>query len=204
LLAAYASVQPGQSYHVKIGVADVSDQILDSGVFLSIESLGGVDSLVSESNFLQSTNGNTIEFHDESKYASNWFWDFGDGYTSTERNPIHTFADLTNEIYLVKQKVWNFCCSDSTFEWVGKVSTGIVTIENLITIFPNPVQNILTVNCTDNSPAELMLVDVTGRPVYAQYIAGSTDIDLSSFAKGIYFLHVSNGSGGRLRKVLHN
>lgn len=33
----------------------------------------------------------TISFTDNSSNASTWLWEFGDGNTSTEQNPIHTF-----------------------------------------------------------------------------------------------------------------
>lgn len=33
----------------------------------------------------------TISFTDNSSNASTWLWNFGDGNTSTEQNPIHTF-----------------------------------------------------------------------------------------------------------------
>ena len=32
-----------------------------------------------------------MQFTDASQNATGWNWDFGDGYTSTEQNPEHTF-----------------------------------------------------------------------------------------------------------------
>ncbi|WP_192348707.1 MBG domain-containing protein [Algoriphagus sp. Y33] len=34
---------------------------------------------------------NAVQFTDKSTEASSWLWDFGDGTSSTEQNPIHTF-----------------------------------------------------------------------------------------------------------------
>jgi PKD repeat protein len=46
--------------------------------------------------FSYSTNGLTVNFTDESTDSdgeiTNWFWDFGDGGTSTSQNPPYTFA----------------------------------------------------------------------------------------------------------------
>ncbi len=36
---------------------------------------------------------NTIQFNDHSIGADQWTWNFGDGNTSTQQNPIHTYAD---------------------------------------------------------------------------------------------------------------
>jgi PKD repeat protein len=35
----------------------------------------------------------TVQFTDKSPVASAWFWDFGDGTTSTDQNPIHTYTN---------------------------------------------------------------------------------------------------------------
>ncbi|WP_373838585.1 PKD domain-containing protein [Methanospirillum sp.] len=35
----------------------------------------------------------TVRFTDKSYQATSWLWDFGDGTTSTEQNPIHTFTE---------------------------------------------------------------------------------------------------------------
>jgi PKD repeat protein len=44
--------------------------------------------------FVATGNGMTIEFTNESTNATTYLWDFGDGNTSTEENPTHTFPDF--------------------------------------------------------------------------------------------------------------
>jgi len=45
----------------------------------------------------------TVQFTDKSAYAATWSWDFGDGATSTDKNPIHTY--LKAGTYTVKLTV---------------------------------------------------------------------------------------------------
>lgn len=53
-----------------------------------------------------------IRFTDNSSYyPTQWFWDFGDGATSTDRNPTHVYADTGT--YTVKLRVANASGSDS-------------------------------------------------------------------------------------------
>jgi PKD repeat protein len=50
--------------------------------------------------------GTTVYFTDESHgNPENWSWDFGDGYTSTEQNPSHTYS--REGIYTVELTVSN-------------------------------------------------------------------------------------------------
>lgn len=47
-------------------------------------------------------NPNSYEFFDMSSgNATNWLWDFGDGTTSTQQNPTHTYANNGAGFYLV-------------------------------------------------------------------------------------------------------
>jgi PKD repeat protein len=45
---------------------------------------------------------NTYEFFDYSSgNSTNWLWDFGDGTTSTQQNPVHTYSATGSGFYLV-------------------------------------------------------------------------------------------------------
>ena len=56
----------------------------------------------------------TKSFFDESKGADAWFWDFGDGHTSVEKNPIHTYTH--SGYYSVNLIIYNqqSGCSDTS------------------------------------------------------------------------------------------
>lgn len=58
------------------------------------------------------SNGYTVAFYDNSPSWSNqWFWDFGDGTTSTEHYPVHTYAQ--HGTYNVCFTITNSFCSDT-------------------------------------------------------------------------------------------
>ncbi|TVR77751.1 MAG: PKD domain-containing protein [Chitinophagaceae bacterium] len=66
------------------------------------------DSLACEAPF-------TVQFTDNSVDAVDWLWDFGDGNTSTDQNPVHTY--LNTGTYSVSLTVSNIAgCSNSTTE----------------------------------------------------------------------------------------
>ncbi len=111
-LLAPLAVIAGESYHIKIAVADVGDAAFDSSVFLGVESLCG-DSLITPPAEVQiSIDGNTVSVLNESRYATDYFWDFGDNTTSTERYPgPHTYAQ--DGYYSVSLITQNYCCSDT-------------------------------------------------------------------------------------------
>lgn len=53
--------------------------------------------------FTYEANGREVSFTSTSKNAKTFAWDFGDGETSTEENPVHTYETYGN--YTVKLKV---------------------------------------------------------------------------------------------------
>jgi gliding motility-associated-like protein len=70
-----------------------------------------------------------VQFTDSSYIATgnviSWFWDFGDGTSSTDQNPSHTY--LTSGTYSVTLTVTSdFGCQNST------------TFPNIVTVFPGP------------------------------------------------------------------
>ena len=76
----------------------------------------------------------TIYFTDLSLNGpSSWYWEFGDGNTSTNQNPVHTY--LTSGIYSVKLTTINSFGSDS------------IIINNAITIIDVDLQTIGDTSC---------------------------------------------------------
>lgn len=57
----------------------------------------------------QMTGPRTVAFMDNSMGAASWWWDFGDGQTSQEQNPVHEYASAGN--YNVCLTVANSCNS---------------------------------------------------------------------------------------------
>jgi len=56
--------------------------------------------------------GLDIDFNDASTNASGWYWNFGDGDTSTSQNPAHTYTNIG--WYAVTQIVSNTCGPNDT------------------------------------------------------------------------------------------
>lgn len=86
----------------------------------------------------------TLTFNNLSQFAESSFWDFGDGTTSFEANPVHTFE--RGESYLVKLTVTNSLC-------------GSHTIEKEISFAPAPTPQFSTVNNTGCPPLEVQFFD---------------------------------------------
>jgi len=65
-----------------------------------------------ECHFNHNLTGYTVQFSDQSLYAMNYMWYFGDGNVSTQANPTHTYAGPGT--YTVKLVISNICGADST------------------------------------------------------------------------------------------
>ncbi len=74
----------------------------------------------------------TVSFYNTSKDASNYHWDFGDGETSTEINPVHTYA--AKGLYRASLQTNNtFGCSDTVSDIIAVVPEFTYFIPNAFT-----------------------------------------------------------------------
>ncbi|MCS6928081.1 MAG: PKD domain-containing protein [Saprospiraceae bacterium] len=84
-------------------------------VVLTVSGPGGTSSVTKavlikptpSANFTYTFNGLTYNFTNTSQNATSFNWDFGDGNSSTEENPVHTYAQ--SGIYTVVLTVQNDC-----------------------------------------------------------------------------------------------
>ncbi len=191
-----------ETYHIKIVIADVSDQVFDSGVFIGVESLCGDSLVVPLAVASVSLDGNTITLVNESRYATSYSWDFGDQTTSTERYPEpHTYAE--DGSYTVQLITQNYCCSDtiSTDLIVGDVAVDEPYFKPF-QLFPNPVNNVLEIDWTGVESYTLELYDITGKLILFENISSSKSIDFQRLEAGLYILKINTGNAVYTEKVV--
>lgn len=74
------------------------------------------------------------------------------------------------------------------------VFTGLVDLKEIgINVFPNPANNALTIQLSDNSTAAITIADLSGKEVMADSIIAQATIDISHLAQGMYVLHINDG-----------
>lgn len=82
----------------------------------------------------------------------------------------------------------------------GKSSAKLVSKPE-IEIFPNPSTGIF--NLTTSQPVEVSVIDSNGRVVYNLFeVYNNTIIDLSQFAKGIYFAKIKSLDNQEVKKLI--
>ena len=94
-------------------------------------------------------------------------------------------------------------------EYYGHI-TNINQFDNTeINVYPNPATSFVNVEVTSDEAQQFnaKMVDMMGKTVYVDQFnhAGGSEmykIDVNSFAKGVYFLHLSNDNGSNIQKIV--
>ncbi len=136
-------------------------------------------------------------------------WDFGDGNTSTEVNPQHTYAEAGE--YKVVLTVSNACGEDVAQTTVVAVVTGLADESWLeeLSLFPNPNEGRFTVRL-QGEPAEtlrLQLLNGIGQRIFQlqdSFHSGRWQQTLSTaqLASGMYVLEIRAGTRRAYRRVV--
>jgi PKD repeat protein len=143
--------------------------------------------------------GTSVQFFNSSTNATGYLWDFGDGETSTDVNPIHVYDMGGN--YTVTLTAFNGNCTDefqfdlanvSVYEWVSGGTIGL---------YPNPTQGSLTIDISQANGSIYFVetYDAIGKMIDMYQINqtfGHIQIqqDLSGYESGIYFVRVRTGN----------
>lgn len=149
-----------------------------------------------------SNGGDTVQFADNSLFADEWLWNFGDpvsgiNNSSSEQNPLHVFT--TNGAYSVTLIVSNsYGCSD-TITLSSKVNVGITDTEGDfgVTLSPNPASNWmdLALFSKEKASIKMIMVDVLGKTVYTEYFNVTAGMNKERFnttqlTEGAYVLRL--------------
>ncbi|MCK4661956.1 MAG: PKD domain-containing protein, partial [Bacteroidales bacterium] len=159
-------------------------------------------------------NSLSVQFYDLSiPIPESWTWNFGDGSTNTEQNPLHEYAD--SGIYIVTlttQNIGNDSCI-GTFEmeiYVHQNNGGIVKsfatgpsgitgipnttnkISPNISLYPNPVNDKLFIeipNGIENAQVEIM--NIAGQIILSQNFTNNKFyINTTELIQGLYIASI--------------
>jgi PKD repeat protein len=148
--------------------------------------------------------GNSVSFSDASSSATSWFWDFGDGLTSTLQNPTHVYA--IPGTYSVTLTINGLSCSVVYLVSTGPVGVGELNGDFNFTLFPNPAndQTKLQLNQKLKSSTSLIVYSLEGKEVRSMMVgAGVSEIiiPLNGFAQQLYMIVLRNEEGEFRKKL---
>ena len=110
---------------------------------------------------------------------------------------------------------WTITYTYSDVNGCANSATGIIYVDvctdvingansNNISVYPNPVNELLTVDASATNGISLVFImNNLGQVVYSnENVAGKITIDMSSFANGIYSLQLKNGNSVVTKKIV--
>ena len=149
-----------------------------------------------------------ITFTSQARYANEILWIFGDGTTSSEQNPMHTY--FTKERFEVRQIVYNGTCPPDTLMQIVdlKNGTGIDAeeLDQALTIWPNPTAGKITLlfNMIPSEPLNISIMTITGKTILLQVSDSRQEIELDifDFPEGLYILQIASRTSLVNRRIV--
>jgi hypothetical protein len=140
-----------------------------------------------------------VEFANTSAYASSFVWDFGDGETSTEISPVHTYINPgTYTVQLIAAACERADTALSSLTVPGSIGLVEHPQHLELAVYPNPVGSILHLVYLPFRTAEYRIVSVTGSTVASGKLQrASSSIDVAAVPEGTYILQLQAPNGVR-------
>ncbi|HNQ68509.1 MAG TPA: PKD domain-containing protein [Bacteroidales bacterium] len=143
-------------------------------------------------------------FQNNSQNADSYFWDFGNGSTSTDSNPYCVYnAEGSYSVSLTASNDW---CPESLFVLADNVvvntstNSGVLNSGNVY-IYPNPANDFIVIKGLSEI-SQILIRDVLGQIVFMSNDSEIKSIDVSSFANGIYMMELVSVSEKYIRKII--
>ena len=152
------------------------------------------------------SNGGNVSFNDQTADAVSWYWDFGNGLSSTDENPGTTYAQTGNYKVRLLAGVADGCSNiaEKTIVVLQTVSASEAYIApERVTLYPNPAGNTLLLEFLDPVPDNLdvSIFDLLGRavrlPNQATFTDGVMQLDVSTLPPSVYMVQLSANANFR-------
>ncbi|MBK7174995.1 MAG: carboxylesterase family protein [Bacteroidales bacterium] len=147
-----------------------------------------------EAAFSTVANALEISFNDQSNGATGWKWDFGDGGSSIEQNPVHTYS--SEGTYLVSLFIRN------TIQSWDTISQSVIVLDNTgsaeplagdIRIFPVPANGMVTIESGKPLSIEnIKVYNSSGKeqPVSITKSGNQSKLDVTGWKPGVYMVRL--------------
>jgi PKD repeat protein len=147
------------------------------------------------------TAGLQVSFSNHSTNATDYMWDFGDGNTSADSSPVHTY--LSGGTFHVKLLAGRCGAQDSVTQIINTVVLSLQTQLNergSLNVYPGPTDDRINLNAdADLVGADYSVYDSRGKAVLTGKIdSENTVVSVEGLSSGVYFL----GVGGNMKRVI--
>jgi hypothetical protein len=179
------------------GICDIGVFKLDfSGSFVtsSVEVLPGLEG---EAPF-------TVDFDCNAAADDSVYWDFGDGSSSNEEDPTHTFDEVGE--YDVWFYAYGFCGLDSILITITVVEeiddSGLGENEANISIYPNPAGDQFSIVGLKIG-TRINLLNTQGQLIYSVNAnTNQVQINTENLANGLYFIQLAGENSEKMHRIL--
>ncbi len=143
-----------------------------------------------------------------SRWATSYYWDFGDGHYSRLKNPIHQYEESGR--YTVTLHTSSDCGEHIKEVPVSVILEGTPGKELDFSILPNPTSGMVSLRIhtlSYNQTFTLHLFDANGRllknyPLQAQQFNLPVNISMHAFPEGIYYFKLQSEESVMVKKVI--
>jgi PKD repeat protein len=159
-------------------------------------------------NFTFVATGGQVVFTNTSTGNNTYTWRLGDAAASTSQIASPTFTYSSNGNYTVWLRATSAAgCMDSTSKIVAVTRVGVDETRLLygVKIYPNPAQAFLNIEMKQIplDDAEFVILDALGSIKHVQTVAHQTQIPVSDWSTGLYWMAIRRGGTLQLlEKVL--
>lgn len=177
---------PQQTTTYFVTVSDGYNQIVSS-VLIEVLPLPVAD-------FNYQTSLLVVSFTNSSTNANSYLWLFGDGNTSTDENPTHTYT--ANGNYEVTLIAYNSCGTD-TFTTNIIIDNSLIEENNSnhVLVYPNPFDSFIQIKSTNNMPINVKILSIDGQIVSEEILDNNINtISTNRIAKGSYIIEFNSNN----------
>ncbi|MEZ4934834.1 MAG: FG-GAP-like repeat-containing protein [Saprospiraceae bacterium] len=144
----------------------------------------------------------TAQFNDLSTNTpTSWLWDFGDGSTSAEQHPVHTYAAVGD--YTVCLTVANDWGSHQSCQpLMVLTSTWEQVKDSEVIVYPNPALDEIWIEKTTDQTISVALSGLMGQTMGVYVLSEKTTrINISELPAGVWLLRTTGGATAKVVKL---